>query len=406
MTSHDAAAALRARRADAGALAAALADARRHTLATFAAYRQHLPAGDCAVPYAVELNPPRWEIGHIQWFQDWWLARNPQRARGAAADPLVPRPAPRGALADALFDSSRVPHRERWALPLPSADALLDELAQGLDASLALLRDSAADDDALYFHRLVLFHEDMHHEAALYMAQHLDVPLPGWAPRAAAAGHGGELTFDAGVHTLGNPDGGFAFDNELGAHALELPAFRIDAAPVTWRAYLPFVEAGGYAQRAHWSDEGWAWREQQALHAPRYLRSTGGGWQRRTFGRWVDLDPALPAMNLSWHEAQAWCRWAGRRLPTEAEWERAAVHGALPGWGQVWEWTADAFAPFPGFVPHPYRDYSAPWFHTRRVLRGGSFATHERMRHPRYRNFFPPGRHDIFAGFRSCAATH
>ncbi|MBE7417648.1 MAG: ergothioneine biosynthesis protein EgtB [Ideonella sp.] len=404
MTALDTTAAMRARRADAGALAAALADTRRHTLATFAAYRQHL-GNDCAVPYSGELNPPRWEVGHIQWFQDWWLARNPQRTRGAAADPLVPRPAPRRAGADALFDSSRVPHRERWTLPLPTAGALLDDLAQGLEASLALLRDSAADDDALYFYRLVLFHEDMHHEAALYMAQHLDVPLAGWAPRAADDTRGGELVLDAGVHTLGSADYGFAFDNELGAHALELPAFRIDAAPVSWRAYLPFVEAGGYAQRAHWSDEGWAWREQQVLQAPRYLRAAGSGWQRLAFGRWTELDPALPAMNLSWHEAQAWCRWAGRRLPTEAEWELAATHG-LRGWGQVWEWTADAFAPFPGFVPHPYRDYSAPWFHSRRVLRGGSFATHERMQHPRYRNFFPPERNDIFAGFRSCALAH
>jgi len=300
-----------------------------------------------------------------------------------------------------------VPHRERWALPLPSAGALLDELAQGLETSLALLRDSAADDDALYFYRLVLFHEDMHHEAAVYMAQHLGVPLAGWAPRAAdaASARNHELAFDTSVHTLGHAGGGFAFDNELGAHAVEVPAFRIDAAPVSWRAYLRFVEAGGYAQRAHWSEPGWAWREQQALQAPRYLRAAGSGWQRLAFGRWITLDPALPAMNLSWHEAQAWCRWAGRRLPGEAEWELAATHG-LPGWGQVWEWTADAFAPFPGFVPHPYRDYSAPWFHSRRVLRGASFATHERMQHPRYRNFFPPERNDIFAGFRSCALAH
>jgi EgtB-related family protein len=110
-------------------------------------------------------------------------------------------------------------------------------------------------------------------------------------------------------------------------------------------------------------------------------------------------------MNLSWHEAQAYCGWAGRRLPTEGEWEFAAERaGGAFAWGQVWEWTASAFAPYPGFVAHPYRDYSAPWFHTRHVLRGGSFATHARMKHTRYRNFFPPDRNDIFAGFRTCAA--
>ena len=125
-------------------------------------------------------------------------------------------------------------------------------------------------------------------------------------------------------------------------------------------------------------------------------------------------------MNLSLYEAQAWCRWAGRRLPTEPEWERAATaasetsppaalsdldDGAGFRWGQVWEWTATPFRPYPGFMSHPYRDYSAPWFDTRQVLRGASFATHPRLRHARYRNFFTPERNDIFAGFRSCALT-
>ena len=119
------------------------------------------------------------------------------------------------------------------------------------------------------------------------------------------------------------------------------------------------------------------------------------------------LDPAQPATNLSAHEARAWCQWAGRRLPSEGEWESAATQAAKTGeafeWGQVWEWTSSAFARYPGFVPHPYRDYSLPWFDGRPVLRGASFATAPRMKHPRYRNFFGAERNDIFAGFRSCA---
>jgi gamma-glutamyl hercynylcysteine S-oxide synthase len=393
----------RARAAPAPALAAALRDSREHTLATFAAYEQALRESRMQVPYSPELNPPLWELGHIGWFQEWWIARNPERLRGAAANPDVMRAPPHRAGVDAWFDSSRVAHTDRWRLPIPPAEALRDDLAFGLQQSLELLgAGPQRDDDALYFFRLCLFHEDMHHEAAVYMAQHLGVPLPGWGARRVAS-HG-EIAIDAGTHRLGFASAGFAFDNELAAHEVDVPAFRIDAAPVTWARYLEFVDAGGYRQRAHWSDDGWAWLQSSLRSAPRYLRASGGAWQRQQFGQWVDVDPALPAMNLSCHEAEAFCAWAGRRLPSEAEWERAALHaGAALQWGDVWEWTASAFEPYAGFVAHPYRDYSQPWFGSRRVLRGGSFATHARMKHPRYRNFFMPVRNDIFAGLRTCA---
>jgi ergothioneine biosynthesis protein EgtB len=390
------------RDADASAVAAALRDTRQQTLATFAAYERALGERGFVVPYSGELNPPLWELGHVGWFQEWWLGRNPERDRGVLADPEALRLPPRRPNADALFDSSRVAHDTRWQLPLPGADALRNDLAQGLQETLALL-ESGPSGEALYFFRLCLFHEDMHNEAAIYMAQHLSLPLRGWAPIAHPAAH--EVAIVGGTFSLGTPYGnGFAFDNELGPHDIELKEFQIDSAPVSWARYLPFVEAGGYRERRWWSDTGWQWLQQQALQAPRYLRANGTCWQRQTFGDWVDLDPRKPAVNLSCFEAQAYCAWAGRRLPSEAEWECAAVRaGAAFEWRQVWEWTASAFEPYPGFVAHPYRDYSAPWFHTRRVLRGGSFATHERMKHPRYRNFFPPERNDIFAGLRTCA---
>jgi len=393
----------RARDAHAPALAAALRDSRERTLATFAVYEQSLRDTRLQVAYSPEVNPPLWELGHVGWFQDWWIARNPERRHGATADPDVMRAAPHRAGVDAWFDSSRVAHTERWRLPIPSADALRDDLAFGLQQSLELLRGGPQHgDDALYFFRLCLFHEDMHHEAAVYMAQHLGVPLHGWAAQPVVMA--GELAIDAGTHRLGFASPGFAFDNELATHDVDVAALRIDAAPVTWARYLAFVEAGGYRQRAHWSDAGWAWLQHAALSAPRYLRQAGSGWQRLAFGRWVDVDPALPALNLSCHEAEAFCAWAGRRLPSEIEWERAAQYaGAALHWGDVWEWTASAFEPYTGFVAHPYRDYSLPWFGSRRVLRGGSFATQPRMKHPRYRNFFVPERNDIFAGFRTCA---
>ena len=141
-----------------------------------------------------------------------------------------------------------------------------------------------------------------------------------------------------------------------------------------------------------------------SLYSAGYLRHEAGTWQHRRHGRWQALALAEAACHLTQHEALAWCRWAGRRLPGEAEWERAALTRPESfRWGDVWEWTASPFQPFPGFAAHPYRDYSAPWFDGRPVLRGASFMTQPRLRHPRYRNYFPAFRNDVPAGFRTCA---
>jgi ergothioneine biosynthesis protein EgtB len=356
-----------------------------------------------AVPQRESLNPPLWELGHIGWFQEFWVARNPQRAAGADADPTAQRRDSVRANADALYDSSTVPHASRWSLPLPDADATRADLANQLDATLRLLRDADGDAASLYFFRLALLHEDMHHEAALYMAQSLGLPINDlrWQP-ARLSDARSDLAFDAGLWTLGVVEG-FAFDNELAAHAVDLPATRIDSRVLSWAEFLPFVESGGYGHAQWWSDAGRAWVATERPAAPRYLRCLADGWQQRRQGEWHALDPMQPACHLTAFEAEAWCRWAGRRLPTEAEWERAAVDRPVGfEWGQVWEWTASPFEPYPGFVAHPYRDYSAPWFGTRRVLRGASFMTQPRLRHPRYRNFFPPYRNDVPAGFRTC----
>lgn len=377
-----------ARHGDRRILAAALADSRARTLALVDAYAAALGA-TLAVPPSPQLNPPHWELGHIGWFQDYWIARNRQRALGLACDPDHARPAGRMAQADALYDSSRVAHDTRWQLELPDLAATRAYLSAGLADTLALLAQTPPTDAALYFFRLALVHEDMHGEAAIYMAQALDIPLPaGIADRLRAAARAlpevRTLAFPAQAWTLGWHGDGFAFDNELAAHTVQVPAFEIDSAVVSWRRYLPFVEATGSAP-------------------PRYLRRNEGRWQRRVFGQWQDVVLDAPAVHLRWDEAEAWCQWAGRRLPTEAEWEVAALSDAQFRWGQVWEWTASRFAPYPGFVAHPYRDYSAPWFGDRYVLRGASAATSARMAHPRYRNYFTPERNDLHNGFRSCA---
>ena len=384
----------------------ALLAARERTLALAQDFRAALGATP-HLPYAAELNPPLWELGHVAWFQEWWIARNPQRALGIRADPAVARPPALLPQADAWYDSTRVPHRARWSLDLPDADATADYLARTLARTLDLLDalGAAADDDTLYFFRLAALHEAMHSEAAVYMAQSLGVPLRDSVEAMDSTG-GDAIAVGARLFHLGSADEGFAFDNELGGHAVKLSAFCIDAGPVTWGEFLPFLESGGYEDLRWWSPEGRAWLARLRQRQPAGLRLVGTQWQRMGNGQWVPVQPRQVAVHLSAHEADAWCRWAGRRLPTEAEWECAALAGGAFRWGQVWEWTASRFEPYPGFRPHPYQDYSQPWFGTRRVLRGASLATAPALAHARYRNFFEPHRRDIFAGFRSVRTPH
>jgi gamma-glutamyl hercynylcysteine S-oxide synthase len=376
--------AIAARSGGRATLAEALSDSRRRTLALLDAYVASLGEA-LPVPYSTQLNPPLWEAGHVGWFQDYWIARSNQRHLGVQADPEHARPGGRMPQADALYNSSRVAHDTRWELPLPDLSGTLRYLEEGLNDTLALLADTPETDDDLYFFRLALFHEDMHTEAAVYMAQALDIPLPTTllAPLQTLP-QNAMLHIPAQRWSLGHADAGFAFDNELAAHGVDVAPFAIDSTVVTWARYLPFLESTGAAP-------------------PRYVRRQGNAWQGYVSGVWGALPLDTPATHLSWFEADAWCRWAGRRLPSEAEWEIAAL--TQPGfhWGQVWEWTASRFLPYPGFVAHPYRDYSAPWFGERYVLRGASRATSPRMAHPRYRNYFTPERNDIHGGFRSCA---
>ena len=397
------------RHAGKGLLSLALMDARNHTLRWLAVYEEALAAKQFVVPLVPELNPPLWELGHLGWFQEWWIARNVQRQRGASCDPTLTRRASVEHHADRWYDSSTVPHDTRWQLDLPDLLTTKQYLADTMDVTLELLEGSDESDDALYFYRLALFHEDMHGEALASMAQTLGMAVPSakelmqspasFPPRE-------PLLFPATRWSLGSGPGGFLFDNEKWAHDVAVPEFEIDAQAVTWAQYSEFVEDGGYDEERFWSAAGWAWLQAGERRTPRHVDQMRQGVLQQRFGRLARVPMSHAAVHVSCHEAEAWCRWADRRLPTEVEWEVAAHQGASRGfrWGDVWEWTASSFRPYPGFSADPYLDYSKPWFGNHRVLRGASFATRARMRSAKYRNFYLPWRDDIFSGFRSCAA--
>ena len=398
----------RMRHAGKGLLSLALMDARNHTLRWMAVYEEVLAQKRFAVPLSAELNPPLWELGHLGWFQEWWIARNVQRQRGTTCDPTIPRLASIEPDADRWYDSGNVPHHSRWQLDLPDLRCTKQYLADIMEVTLELLEGSDETDDALYFYRLALFHEDMHGEAFATMAQALglDVPNAEQLMQSPASHPPREpVLFPATRWSFGSNKGGFVFDNEKWAHEVSVPEFEIDAQPVSWAQYSEFVEDGGYDEEKFWSSEAWAWLQSGGRRTPRHVDQMRQGVLQQRFGRLVRVPLSQAALHVSGYEAKAWCRWAGRRLPTEVEWEVAAHQGAARGfrWGDVWEWTGSNLRPYPGFSADPYLDYSQPWFGNHQVLRGASFATRGRMRSAKYRNFYLPWRDDIFSGFRSCA---
>jgi iron(II)-dependent oxidoreductase len=391
------------------------------------------------------VNPLLWEMGHVAWFQEKWVLR-----RGGGQPSLRPD-------ADALYNSA-VPHEARWDLPLPSRAETLQYMKEVNDRVQEHLQQSLTAAD-LYFVILSVFHEDLSSEAFLCTRQTL-----GYAPAqiqgllASENGTAGSLTGDVaipgGTFQLGaTADEAFVFDNEKWAHPVQLEPFHIARTAVTQGEFLTFVERGAYYRPDLWCEEGWRWRQAvDAKHPVYWKRATGGVWLRRHYDAWLALELDRPVPHVNWFEADAYCRWVGRRLPTEAEWEAAAsaapaadgslatnkrrfpwgdappdagkanLDAAGPGCvnvaalpagdsafgcrqmiGNVWEWTADDFLPYPGFTPDPDKNRSEPCFGTHKVLRGGSWATRARLLRNTWRNFYTPDRRDVLAGFRTCA---
>ncbi len=371
-------------------------------------------------PRLAIVNPPLWELAHVAWFQEHWCLRF--RNGAAPLESMV-------ANADAMYNSAIAAHDSRWELPLLPWRAMRDYQDRVLERVLERLEREALSEQLAYFALLSIFHEDMHGEAFGYTRQTLGygaVPIAPECAEPVPAALPGDIEYTGGQFTLGaRRGGGFVFDNECWRRDVTLAPFRLARAPVTYGEFAAFVEDEGYHRDALWSAEGLAWRHRANAHCPLYWRKQDGGWLLREHDRWITLQERAqrPMLFVNWYEAQAFCAWTHRRLPSEAEWEWAALYGhenysesvnhidyrdramtsigVRPG--QSWEWTADWFQPYEGFSQGPYREYSAPWFGDHKVLRGGCFATRARLLRPTYRNFYTPERRDVYAGFRTAA---
>lgn len=382
-------------------LVTAMQDARAHILSQV----EDLSDQQWRIPYKPDLNPIAWELAHIAWFAEWWTLRGPHQ-RDTNGRLQAQHPA-RYIGPDTLFDSSIIPHKKRWDVPIPDRQHLFDRLAMQMEATLTRLRDSGESDAELYLFRLALFHEDMHAEAFTYLRAALSFPPPPDTPIPSVPLEAAQAILAASSTYIGQPetDTGFYFDNEKWAHMVTSPALYIDTTPLSSAAFLQFVEAGGYDNPEFWPHAAGHWRQTAARSHPVHWRKAIKGWQYRWFNQWLPLAGEMPIMHINAYEAQAYCRWARRDLLTEAQWEAAAQQHIINWGGLVWEWMANPFTPYPGFSPDAYQDYSAPWFDSHTALRGGSFATHPRILHPQYRNFYLPERNNIFAGVRTCALS-
>jgi len=390
-------------------------------------------------------RPIIWHLAHIGVFEAYWLI---QKAQGLDAP---------DARYERVFDPISTPREE--SKNLPTRAEMESYLSRVRDSVLGYLEGFDFDSrDALkrggYIFQLVLEHERQHQETLCYLFQMLD-PSKKTRPRAASSLPGGAgvanapgemVSVPAGEFLMGASRGSFAYDNEHPSHELFLPEFRIARAPVTNGEFARFVAEGGYERREFWTEEGWSRRENEGWTHPLYWRRAGAGaWAERRMFDEGPLAPAHPVTGVSFHESEAYARFAGRRLPTEAEWEKAASwdargnakrryawgdeapdptrcnygmnlwgttpvgsfpagaspHGCLDMNGNVWEWTSTPFGAFPGFEPFPYPEYSQTWFDgDHRILKGGSWATSPQVLRTSFRNFFRRHFRIAFAGLR------
>ena len=399
------------------------------------------------------VNPLLWEVGHVAWFYEQFILR------------MLYEEVPILANGDDLYDSIDIEHFDRWDLPilqLKGTKNYIDDIRNKLIDRLGdiSLTNLASEKDS-FIYQFATFHEDMHTEAYTYSRNTLGYPLPDFATALSLNKNElesgplyGDSEIPGGSFMLGSsPEDPFLFDNEKWAHNVTIYPFQMARAAVTNEEFAAFVADKGYLRRNLWHDIGWSWRQREKADHPVHWTPNGPGkWLMRHYSTVVELPLYQPVVHVNWYEASAYCNWANRRLPTEIEWEVAATtqpttnrsefsaskrpypwgsdpdtvkYANLDGrglgtvdvaafsagdsaWGirqmlgNTWEWTASNFEPYPGFKPDSYKEYSQPVFGTRKVLRGGTWATRSRMINNMYRNFYTPERRDVFAGFRTC----
>ena len=393
--------------------------------------RQHSPL----------MSPLVWDLAHVGNQEELWLVRD------VGGRPPVRRDI------DQLYDAFKHARADRPSLPLLGPEGTRSYVREVRDKVLDVLAHSPLEGrpllDKAFAFGMVAQHEQQHDETMLATHQLragravLDAPPP---PPPAPLG-AAEVLVPGGPFTMGTSTEPWALDNEHPAHAVEVDPYFIDTAAVTNGAYLAFIDAGGYDEPAWWSAAGWAHRQEAGLTAPRFWEREGDTWWRLRFGIREQVPPWEPVMHVCFHEAQAYARWAGQRLPTEAEWEKAARWDPATGrsrrypWGDqdpgpqhanlgqrhlrpagagayprgasplgvhqligdVWEWTSSDFGGYPGFAAFPYPEYSLVFFGSEyKVLRGGSFGSDAVAVRGTFRNWDYPIRRQIFAGFR-CA---
>jgi iron(II)-dependent oxidoreductase len=427
-------------RLDPHAITEALLEARARTLLLVAPLTEE----ELRTQHDPLMSPILWDLGHIAHFEELWLTRN---LDGPIEFVEMP----------GMYNPFEYPRSTRGTLPLPGLPEIrrvFDEIRGRVLARLARIED-AADHPLLqdgYVYRMVLQHEYQHNETILQTLQlkqgtpyspYARIELPG-AP--AGGPRGGMVRFPGGPVEIGTDDRSAAYDNERPRHQVDVAPFWIDVNPVSNADFQAFMESGGYTRRELWSDAGWQWLAEAGVRAPKHWERRGGEWHTRSMDRSGPVDPTHPVCHVCWHEAEAYARFAGKRLPTEVEWETAASWDPYGGarrypWGDapatrrlanldqlgfgtapigaypdnvsplgcsgmigdVWEWTASDFGAWPGYESFPYKEYSEVFFGTDyKVLRGGSWATRPGAVRNTFRNWDYPIRRQIFSGFR-CA---
>ncbi|MFC4496014.1 ergothioneine biosynthesis protein EgtB [Streptomyces ovatisporus] len=424
----------------------ALERARRRTLAL----TDCLDEGELTAQHSKLMSPLAWDLAHVGNQEDIWLVRAAGGGPGVRPD------------LDSVYDAFLTPRADRPGLPMLSPDearAYIAEVRERARESLAAAPADGGSDPLLengFVFGMVAQHEQQHDETMLATHQLrrgpavLDAPDPPAPTSRARDEDHGEVHVPGGPFTMGTSTEPWALDNERPAHTVDVPPFDLDAVPVTNGAYQRFIEDGGYRDARWWHPAGWAYVQKADLGAPLFWHRDGGTWTRRRFGYTERVPPAEPVLHVSWYEADAYARWAGRRLPTEAEWEKAArwdpatgvsrrypwgdeqpgdghanlgqrhlrpaPAGAYPAGaapcgarqliGDVWEWTSSDFTGYPGFEAFPYREYSEVFFGSEyKVLRGGSFGTDRVACRGTFRNWDLPVRRQIFAGFRTARSS-